>query len=67
MGVAHTKRIVKKLLRPESSVRRQAVDIFLRSRKLRPGPRREDLRQLAYGLLRLHRLGVRANVEVRAP
>jgi hypothetical protein len=39
----------------------------LRARKLPPGSHRDDLRQLAYALLKLHRLGMRANVEMVSP
>jgi|tagenome__1003787_1003787.scaffolds.fasta_scaffold20881719_3 hypothetical protein len=51
-------------LRPESSVRRQAIEVFRRAQKLPPGPYRNDLRQLAFGLLKLHRMGIRANVQI---
>ena len=47
-----------------SPIRRQAITTFCRAKKLRPGPHRNDLRQLAFGLLRLHKQGVRANVRV---
>jgi hypothetical protein len=47
-----------------SPLRRQAADTLLRARKLPPGPYRNDLRQLAYGLLRLHRMGLQADVRV---
>jgi Protein of unknown function (DUF2934) len=38
------------------------LNTFLRARNLPPGPQRDELRQLAYGLLRLYRVGIRANV-----
>ena len=41
----------------------QAADVLRRARKLPIGPARNDLRQLARGLLKLHRNGVRADVE----
>ena len=47
-----------------SPIRRQAIDTFRRARKLPPGPHRDDLRQLAFGLLRLHKRGLQANVRV---
>jgi hypothetical protein len=49
-----------------SPVRRQAVDTFRRARKLPPGSHRNDLRQLAFGLLRLHRVGVAAVAKAQA-
>jgi hypothetical protein len=45
-----------------SPLRRQAADTFLRARKLPVGRHRNDLRQLAFGLLRLHKLSLSANV-----
>lgn len=42
----------------------QVSDVLRRARKLPVGLARNDLRQLARGLLRLHRSGVRANVEL---
>jgi hypothetical protein len=42
---------------------RQVTDVLRRARKLPVGPARNDLRQLAQGLLNLHRLGVQANVQ----
>jgi hypothetical protein len=39
-----------------SPLRRQTVETFRRARKLPPGPHRNDLRQLAFGLLNLQRL-----------
>jgi hypothetical protein len=47
-----------------SPLRRQVVNTFLRARKVPPGRYRDDLRQLAFALLKLHRRGVRANVQV---
>ena len=45
-------------------LRRQAADTYLRARKMPPGSHRDDLRQLAVGLFRLHRLGIKASVQV---
>ena len=42
----------------------QVTDILRRARKLPIGPARNDLRQLARALLRLHRSGIRANIEI---
>jgi hypothetical protein len=47
-----------------SPLRRQAADTFLRARKLPSGRYRDDLRQLAFALLKLHHRGVRANVQI---
>jgi hypothetical protein len=47
-----------------SPLRRQAIDTFQRSRKLPPGQFRDDLRQLAFALWKLHNRGLRANVEI---
>jgi len=47
-----------------SRIREQAADTLRRARKLPPGPYRKDLRQLSFQLLRLHKLGLRANVQV---
>jgi hypothetical protein len=44
-----------------SPLKRQAVDALRRARKLPVGPHRNDLRQLAIGLRRLHSEGVGAN------
>ncbi|MET4208204.1 hypothetical protein ABIB95_003016 [Bradyrhizobium sp. LA2.1] len=41
-----------------------AAQVLRRARKLPVGPARDDLRQLAQGLLRLHKTGVRADVQV---
>jgi hypothetical protein len=41
---------------------RQVKDVLRRARKLPVGPARNDLRQLAQGLLSLHRRGGKANV-----
>jgi hypothetical protein len=43
--------------RQQSSLERQAADALRRARKLPIGPDRNDLRQLAVGLLWLHRNG----------
>jgi hypothetical protein len=42
----------------------QAADALRRARKLPVGDARNDLRQLAWRLLRLHRSGFRADVEI---
>ena len=42
----------------------QVKDVLERARKLPVSPARNDLRQLAQGLLKLHREGFRANVEI---
>ena len=47
-----------------SPLREQAANTLRRARALPPGPYRNDLRQLAVGLLKLYKLGVRANVQV---
>lgn len=41
----------------------QVADVLRQARKLRVGPDRNNLRQLARGLLKLHRAGLRANVQ----
>jgi hypothetical protein len=43
-----------------SAVEQQAADALRRARKLPVGAHRNDLRQLAVGLLRLHRNGMDA-------
>src|SRR3954454_20059944 len=58
-----------KSMKPPSSlapspIREQAANTLRRARKLPPGPYRNDLRQLGFQLLRLHKLGLRANVQV---
>jgi hypothetical protein len=45
-------------------LRRQVAETLRRARKLPPSPYRSDLRQLALGLLRLHRKGIRGNVTI---
>jgi hypothetical protein len=42
----------------------QVEDVLRRARALPPGPAKDDLRQLAAGLLELHRKGIRANVQL---
>ena len=42
----------------------QITDVLRRARKLPSGPARNDLRQLARGLLKLHRAGIRGNVQI---
>jgi len=53
-----------KALTPKAPILVQAADVLRRARKLPPGPARNDLRQLAQGLLKLHRVGMRANVQI---
>jgi hypothetical protein len=48
-----------------SHIEEQAADALRRARKLPVGPTRNDLRQLAMGLLWLHRNGMEALVENR--
>jgi hypothetical protein len=48
-----------------SSLEQQAADALRRARKLPVGPDRNDLRQLAVGLLWLHRKGMHALLESR--
>jgi hypothetical protein len=55
---------MKTLLMAPSPIREQAAETLLRARKLPQGPYRNDLRQLGRELLRLHKLGLRANVQV---
>ena len=40
----------------------QVAEVLRRARAMPPGTARDDLRQLAAGLLKLHRRGVSANV-----
>lgn len=42
----------------------QVAEVLRRARKHPVGPARNDLRQLARGLLNLHRSGINANVQV---
>jgi hypothetical protein len=49
---------------PQAPLLQQVAQVLRRARKLPVGLARNDLRQLAQGLLRLHRAGVQANVEV---
>jgi hypothetical protein len=49
----------------ESPLRKQAADTLRRARKMPKGPHRNDLRQLARGLLMLHKVGIRAIVNNR--
>jgi hypothetical protein len=48
-----------------SPLERQAADALRRARKLPVGPDRNDLRQLAVGLLWLHRNGMNALLKGR--
>jgi hypothetical protein len=50
----------------QSPLKRQAADALRRARKLPVGPDRNDLRQLAVGLLWLHRHGMEALTKGRA-
>lgn len=50
----------------DSPLRLQAADILRRARKLPVGPHRNDLRQLASGLLNIHRLKLNANAPADA-
>jgi hypothetical protein len=54
----------KPLDKVSSPIRDQAADTLSRARKLPRGPHRNDLRTLGCELLRLHKLDIRANVEV---
>ena len=49
-----------------SRLEEHAADALRRARKLPVGPSRNDLRQLAAGLLWLHRRGMTAMMEERA-
>jgi hypothetical protein len=51
--------------RERSPLERQAADALRRARRLPVGPDRNDLRQLAVGLLWLHRHGMDALIEGR--
>ena len=53
-----------KVRTPKIPIMVQVADILRRARKLPPGPARNDLRQLAQGLLKLHRAGIRASVQI---
>lgn len=53
-----------KVRTPKMPIMVQVADILRRARKLPLGPARNDLRQLAQGLLKLHRAGIRANVQI---
>jgi hypothetical protein len=44
-----------------SRIREQAADTLRRARKLPPGPYRNDLHQLGFQLMRLHRLDLKAS------
>jgi hypothetical protein len=52
---------------PHSPLRTQAADTLRRARKLPPGPHRNDLRQLAFGLLMLDKRSMKANVQIIEP
>ena len=54
------------LERELSPLEKQAVDALRRARQLPIGPSRNDLRQLAMGLLWLHRNGMQALERERA-
>jgi hypothetical protein len=49
-----------------SPLRRQIAETLRRARKLPPGPHRNDLRQLASGLLLLHKTVAMANPQTHA-
>jgi hypothetical protein len=49
-----------------SPLRRQIAETLRRARKLPPGPHRNDLRQLASGLLLLHKTVTMANPQYHA-
>ena len=49
---------------PKAPIIVQAAEVLRRARKLPIGPARNGLRQLAHGLLTLHRAGIRADVEL---
>jgi len=53
------------MTRELSSLEEQAADALRRARRLPVGPDRNDLRQLAVGLLWLHRNGMDALVQRR--
>ena len=52
--------------RDMSPLEKQAADALRRARRLPVGPSRNDLRQLAIGLLWLHRNGMKALEQARA-
>jgi hypothetical protein len=52
--------------RDMSPLEKQAADALRRARRLPIGPSRNDLRQLAIGLLWLHRNGMKALEQARA-
>jgi hypothetical protein len=45
----------------------QAADVLRRARKMPAGPTKNDLRQLARGLIKMHKAGIRADVQVLEP
>jgi hypothetical protein len=52
--------------REPSPLERQVAEVLRRARRLPVGPERNDLRQLAVGLLWLHRRGMDAALETSA-
>ncbi|WP_369723828.1 hypothetical protein AB8Z38_07255 [Bradyrhizobium sp. LLZ17] len=56
---------LKKAVAPSLPLRKQAAMTFLRARKLPPGSYRDDLRQLAFGLFRMHKHGLRESAQYR--
>jgi hypothetical protein len=52
--------------RKRSALEKQAADALRRARRLRVGAERNDLRQLAMGLLSLHRNGMDALMKPRS-
>src|ERR1700730_10553464 len=63
MGRSWSSKVERKL----SALEQQAANALLRARRLPIGADRNDLRQLARGLLWLHRNGMDALMEQRAP
>ena len=47
---------------PKMPLLKQIDNVLERVRDMPPGPHRDDLRQLAAGLIKIHKVGVRANV-----
>jgi hypothetical protein len=48
----------------KAPLRDQAANMLLRARRIPPGAHRNALRQISRTLLRLHKMGIEANVEV---
>jgi hypothetical protein len=64
-GASNSSPLETPMKHQRSHVEEQAADALRRARKLPVGPTRNDLRQLAMGLLWLHRNGMEALVENR--